>query len=182
MNYNIYINSNDKMSGKNNNATFQINWNDFLPRNYKYYNVTFSFQTAPGYYKDDTTNSKFYSNCEINCDFYTTTFSFDTATKANSLTLGYAQRDIQTASGNNLKNTFACFYNYNCPKTIVRPENNLITISIYNMAAIVGGTNTLLFDTDNATSPTVASDMTAWSMIMSFSPVKYSIVPEMYNV
>ena len=50
------------------------------------------------------------------------------------------------------------------------------------MAAVVGGTNTLLFDTDNATSPTVASDMTAWSMIMSFSPVKYSIVPEMYNV
>ena len=35
MNYNIYINSNDKMSAKNNNATFQINWNDFLPRNYK---------------------------------------------------------------------------------------------------------------------------------------------------
>jgi hypothetical protein len=65
MNYNIYINSNDKMSGKNNNATFQINWDDFLPRNYKYYNVTFSFQTAPGYYKDDTTNSKLYSNCEI---------------------------------------------------------------------------------------------------------------------
>ena len=29
MNYNIYINSNDKMSGKNNNATFQINWDDF---------------------------------------------------------------------------------------------------------------------------------------------------------
>ena len=51
MNYNIYINSNDKMSGKNNNATFQINWNDFLPRNYKYYNVTFSFQTAAGFLK-----------------------------------------------------------------------------------------------------------------------------------
>ena len=29
MNYNVYINSNDKMSGKNNNATFQINWDDF---------------------------------------------------------------------------------------------------------------------------------------------------------
>ena len=103
MNYNIYINSNDKMSGKNNNATFQINWDDFLPRNYKYYNVTFSFQTAPGFYKDDTTNSKFYSNCEINCDFYTKTFSFDTSTKASSIRLGYAQRDIQTASGNNFK-------------------------------------------------------------------------------
>ena len=34
MNYNIYINSNDKMRGKNNNATFQINWDVFLPRNY----------------------------------------------------------------------------------------------------------------------------------------------------
>ena len=44
MNYNVYINSNDKMSGKNNNATFQINWDDFLPRNYKYYNVTFLFK------------------------------------------------------------------------------------------------------------------------------------------
>ena len=138
------------------------------------------FQTAPGLYKDDTTNSKFYSNCEINCDFYTKTFSFDTSTKASSITLGYAQRDIQTASSNSSKNTFACFYNYNCPKTIVRPENNMITISIYNMAAVVGGTNTLLYDTDN--SAAVASDMTAWSMIMSFTPVKYSIVPEMYNV
>ena len=91
------------MSGKNNNATFQINWNDFLPRNYKYYNVTFSFQTSPGFYKDDTPNSKFYANCEFSCDFYTKTFSFGTSTKASSITLGYAQRDIQTASGNNLK-------------------------------------------------------------------------------
>ena len=52
----------------------------------------------------------------------------------------------------------------------------MITISIYNMAAIVGRTNTLLYDTD--ISAAVASDMTAWTMIMSFSPVKYSIVPE----
>ena len=88
MNCNIYINSNDKMSGKHNNATFQINCNDLLPRNYKYYNVTFSFQTAPGYYKDDAANSKYYSNCKINCDFYTKTFSFDTSTKASSITLG----------------------------------------------------------------------------------------------
>ena len=44
MNYNIYINSNDKMSGKNNNATFQINWDICLPRSYKYYNVTFLFK------------------------------------------------------------------------------------------------------------------------------------------
>ena len=50
------------------------------------------------------------------------------------------------------------------------------------MAAVVGGTNNLLYDTDNATSPTVSSDMTAWSMIICFSPVESSIIPEMYNV
>ena len=47
MNYNIYINSNDKMSGKNNNATFQINWNDFLPRNYKIIMLLFLFKLPP---------------------------------------------------------------------------------------------------------------------------------------
>jgi hypothetical protein len=127
MSYNIYINSNDKMSGKNINATFQINWNDFLPRNYKYYNVTFSFQTAPAFYKVDTTNSKFYANCEINCDFYTKTFSFETSTQASSITLDYSQRVIQTASNYNSKNTFACFNRYSTSKTITRPENNIIT-------------------------------------------------------
>jgi hypothetical protein len=55
------------------------------------------------------------------------------------------------------------------------PRNdNIITISIYNMAAVVGGTNTFLYDV-------VLIDMTAWSIIMCFSPVEYSIIPEMYN-
>ena len=50
------------------------------------------------------------------------------------------------------------------------------------MTAVVGGTSTLLYDTDNTTpTPVVASDMTAWSMIMCFSPVESSIIPEMYN-
>ena len=92
-----------------------------MPRNYKYFNVSFSIQTAPGFNKGDTTNGKFYANCEINCDFYSKTFSFDTSTKASSITLGYAQRDIQTASNYNSKNTFACFNSYNTPKTITRP-------------------------------------------------------------
>ena len=47
------------------------------------------------------------------------------------------------------------------------------------MAAVVGGTSTLFYDTDS--SAVVASDMTAWSMIMCFSPVESSIIPEMYN-
>jgi hypothetical protein len=77
----------------------------FLPRNYKYYNVTFSLQTAPVFFK----MIYFYANCEINCDIYAKIFSFDTSTKASSITLGYAQRDIQTALSKSSKNTFACF-------------------------------------------------------------------------
>ena len=175
MNYNIYINSNDKISGKNNNATFQINWDDILPRNYKYFNVTFSFQTASGYYKDDVTNNRYYPNCEIICDFYTKTFSYDTTTKSNSITLGYCQRDIQPST---YKNTFSCSYTYNCPKIITRPVNNIITITIYNMVAIVSGSNTLLVDTTNATTPVLLTDMTAWTMIMCFTPIESSIISE----
>ena len=50
------------------------------------------------------------------------------------------------------------------------------------MAAVVGGVSTLLYDTDSSNTPVVASDMTAWGMIMCFSPVESSIIPEMYNV
>jgi len=56
-NYTLFINSNDKISGTNNNATFQINWDDFLPRNYGTYKMTFMFQTTGGNYLDFTANS-----------------------------------------------------------------------------------------------------------------------------
>ena len=59
--YNLIINSSDKISGTNNNATFQINWDDFLPRKFNMYKVIFSFQTTGGYYKDNTATPIVYS-------------------------------------------------------------------------------------------------------------------------
>jgi hypothetical protein len=53
--YSLIINSNDKISGTNNNATFQVNWRDFLPEEYDAYKVLFSFQTSGGYYSDGIT-------------------------------------------------------------------------------------------------------------------------------
>ena len=50
--YSLVINSQDKISGTNNNATYQINWDDFLPRDISNYKVIFSFQTSGGYYSD----------------------------------------------------------------------------------------------------------------------------------
>ena len=52
------INSADKISGTNNNATYQVNWRDFLPDNVQCYKVAFSFQTIGGYYGDGLFSSQ----------------------------------------------------------------------------------------------------------------------------
>ena len=56
-NYTLFINSNDKISGSNNNATYQVNWDDFLPRNYNCFKLTYLFQSSGGNYIDFTSNS-----------------------------------------------------------------------------------------------------------------------------
>jgi hypothetical protein len=71
--YTVFINSNDKVSGTNNNANYQINWSDFLPNNVDKYKLVFSFQTAGGYYKDN------FSNFQISAIGITTTPSFQCA-------------------------------------------------------------------------------------------------------
>lgn len=50
--YTLFLSSNDKISGNNNNATFNVNWDDFLPRDISTYKMTFSFQSGGGNYKD----------------------------------------------------------------------------------------------------------------------------------
>jgi len=90
--YTLFINSNNKISGTNNNANYQINW-DFLPHDCQNFKVAFSFNTASGYYKDNTATPIFYGNCKIVCDFDTKEFTYDTSTLGKSICLGYAQRD-----------------------------------------------------------------------------------------
>ena len=53
--YTLYLNSVDKINGGNNyNANFNVNWDSFLPRDFAFYKVYFSFQTVGGNYKDAT--------------------------------------------------------------------------------------------------------------------------------
>ena len=66
--YNLVINSADKVSGNNNNANYNINFQDFLPQNYDKYKIIFSAQTAGGYYKDGTRNNIF-SSAKLLIDF-----------------------------------------------------------------------------------------------------------------
>ena len=50
--YTLFLSSADKVSGTNNSANFNVNWDSFLPREYSIYKVTFSFQSGGGNYKD----------------------------------------------------------------------------------------------------------------------------------
>ena len=50
--YTLFLSSTDKVSGTNNSATFNVNWDSFLPREYDAYKVAFSFQSGGGNYLD----------------------------------------------------------------------------------------------------------------------------------
>jgi len=87
--YTLFLSSTDKISGTNNNATFNINWDSFLPRDYDTYKVSFSLQTAGGLYKDSS--------------FYVTPAAYNTTTATivnNILTFTSANLSAQTFSGN----------------------------------------------------------------------------------
>jgi hypothetical protein len=56
--YTLFLNSSDKVSGTNNNANFDVNWDDFLPRDIEYFKVVYSFQTSGGYYRDNFSQFK----------------------------------------------------------------------------------------------------------------------------
>jgi len=53
--YSLVINSADKISGTNNNATYSIDWEQFIPRDISNYKVAYSFQSVGGYYSDGVT-------------------------------------------------------------------------------------------------------------------------------
>jgi len=164
--YTLFVNSNDKISGNHNNASFDIHWNDFLPLDFDMYKVIFSFQTTGGNYKDGTYNTVPYvfSTAKVHMNFQGRSYTYDTALKSQSAALGFIQRDIQTTT--TASNTLSCFYLQNPPKCIVRPNTNVLTVSVYNSFI----NNTLLSDT-NAAGTALLGDMTPWSMVLEFIPI-----------
>jgi hypothetical protein len=168
--YTLVLNSADKVSGNNNNATFNINWAAFLPMKYSYYKVIFNFQTVGGSYKDATYVAipTVFSTAKIITNLQGASFSYDSSTNSGTNVLGLIQRDIQTTTSSS--NTLACFFYQNASKTIIKPSSNNFTISIYNNYL----TNTLLVDT-NAGGTALLTDMSAWTAMLEFIPISDSI-------
>jgi hypothetical protein len=236
--YTLFISSNDRISGNHNNGVYQVNWDDFLPKQFTDYKMTMAFQSSGGNYKDSSfansqgntgsvgtntitltttynTNKPYvgmtltgdnkipvntyitavssivvgtqnitlskkltgdivnvsllgvlnFNGLKIQMNSNSKNYSFDTSTLSQSLTLGYAQRDIQTTASSS--NSFSSFYLQFPPKTINRPSFNNISISVYNI-----NNNLLLTDSDANGSP--YTDMTAWNMILEFIPIPSS--------
>ena len=267
--YSLVINSADKISGTNNNATYQINWRDFLPDDFDNYKMAFSFQTIGGYYSDGifssiglsgaansaqtvgvtaigatliyvgqsayftvgnavfcsagipqgatvvavgtapntitisvaTTaiipnNTAIYnyiatavsavtfSSARVILQNQGRSYSFDTQTKGPSSTVGILQRDIQLSASKS--NSLSCFYCQNAPRTIARPNQNLMTINIMNSFSFAGGiisytngvptfssvsTNQNFMTDTNVNGTTLATDMTGYTMLLEFIPI-----------
>ena len=170
--YTLFLSSADKVSGTNNNAIFDIKWESFLPKEFTQFKVAYSFVTTGGYYLDVSLNGKQnnYNNCRIVADFNSRSCSYDSALIGPSLTLGYAQRDIQITGSSS--NCFSSFF-YQFPgKTIFTPTQNSLNIRVYNPGLQVGVVNQLLVNT--LVNGTPIGDMTNWNMVLEFVPISQS--------
>ena len=273
--YSLVINSVDRVSGTNNNATFQINWKDFLPDDFQSYKMAFSFQSSGGYYSDGLyanagsnlgatasiispaatalaanaltlannvgllvgqtvvcstgissgttitaingnvitlstptistipagTTFYFYAAANLNQATFSSarvlflnqgrSFSFDTSNKGPSNNIGILQRDIQVATSKS--NSLSCFYCQNAPRTIDRPNQNLLTINIMNNYSYSGGitsytngvasysaatTNQNFLTDTNAAGSVILNDMTPYTMLIEFIPISSTQIPK----
>ena len=263
--YSLVINSVDRISGTHNNATYSVNFQEFLPpcQNYK---LAFSFQSSGGYYSDGLYSNAgpglgytvniasnavaasgvniiplanvlnvvvgmivtsplgiqsgaivtainantvtissvttvalpigtafyFYLAANMNQATFSSarvlflnqgrSYSFDTSTKGPSTNIGVLQRDIQTTTSRS--NSLSCFYCQSPPRSLARPENNLLTISVMNSYSFSGGitsytaagvpnystitTNQNFLTDSNAGGCQILQDMTPYTMIIEF--------------
>jgi len=181
--YVLTINSNDKINGStNHDAIFQINWDDFLPREVQKYKVTFSFQTAGGAYTDGTPANVTYSSGLVCVNWGGRSFGFDTTTKGSTQVLGSIQRDIQVSgTTTNSSNNLSTYYLANAPRTISRPNQNNINIRVFNTSLLTANVtpyssnyaSALLTNTNGGAA---TADMTAWIMLCEFIPLKEEVV------
>ena len=162
--YTITLNSEDRISGTRNNAVYNIDWSQILPREYDDFKIAFSFGTAGGKYLDISGGS-IYSSAKIYVDFGSKSYNYDTSNKSGGTMMGLIYRDIQSSTSSS--NALSCYYLYNPPRTITRPQSNYITIKILNQYSGVG-----LTDTNAAGVP--LSDMTQYTMMIEIIAIEES--------
>lgn len=170
MSYTFVIKSSDRISGTNNSATYNILFSR-LPREYKYYSVSFTFATDPAFFVDtyDTTGGieVYYSseNGHIRTNLLSQT-SMET-NNSPSTVLG-----IITRSFNTLNTTLVNFICYmyankstNQEVVVLRPEVDQIKIEVN-----VNTSDFLMVSTD--VNGNLQDDLPPYMLVLQFTPVK----------
>jgi hypothetical protein len=159
--YTLYINSAGKISGTNNNATFYVEWETFLPVNYNEYKIVWCLQTTGGYYKD-TGSTTIYSTAKVACDFGTRQFSYDTAKRGPTNTIGYITRGQQTSTTSS--NILTSFYSINNPNYA-----GSIPLAYFNAAETADTNNSInAFGTNGGT---ITSYKSAFAIAQDFESI-----------
>ena len=167
--YSFVVESKDKISGNNNNATYNLMFS-LLPREYKYYKVAFSFMCEPDFFVDSYTGATdiTYSS---ECGRITTSLLLQSSMKTDnspSNTLGFVYRSISTQ--NATVTNHICYItadkSTNQEIVVLRPDVDQIKINI--LAGV--GNNPLVSTNNDGT--VLSSELPPYIMILQFTPVK----------
>jgi hypothetical protein len=167
MTFTFVINSNERISGNNNNGTYNVNFR-ILPKDVKYFRVTFSFYTKTSFYRDVISAG---NNVTYTCGngYISTTLvaskSVETDGSPTNI-LGFWQKQAiptDITSHPYLNYLYSGIENTSVPLTVIRPINENISIGIFTLFS------SLVVDTDHA--GTLLSDMTDWILTLNFEPV-----------
>lgn len=168
--YTFVINSRDKISGTNNNGTFNINFN-ILPREFKYYQVKFSMVTDSAFYTDtygvdNVTITYAPQTAFVSCSLLSPLSRQTDNSPSDVLGIILRNQSQSTTIGANSIRYFVAQENTNVPITVLRPEQDNMTISI-----ITSSIGTYLVST-NLDGSVLQSDMSNYVLIMKFTPIK----------
>jgi hypothetical protein len=149
--YNLYISSSDKLSGTNNNCSFFVQWDTFLPKKYTTFKVGFTC-SSPGPYVDGA--GVYYGSCELQLNTHSKNFSYETSSRGQSNVLGYLNRD--GAAG-----FLEAWNGTNPSKMMTFPTSNVISFNFIN-----NWNNQPMVTSNNP------GDMGPWVMVLQFTAIE----------
>jgi len=168
MTWSFVIRSQDKISGTNNSGVYYLNFR-ILPRDIKYFRLTFYFYTTPSYYKDtiaaNHTITYSANNGYITTNLTTSLSAESTGSPSNLLGFWTKQMNPTDIPAHPyLTYLYSGIENTSVPITIMRPSNENVSINIYNLL-----NNQLLVDTDQTGA--LLGDCGNWILGLNLEPV-----------
>lgn len=152
--YTLFLSSTDKISGSlNNNATYYVGWEDFLPRDTQTYKMSFSFQTGGGNYKDSSasftatlTTAGVLTVTAVSATFGTSVIAIGATLTGTGIPAGCTIASFGTGTGG------TGTYNVSIPPTVaIAVGATMVTNSCYSGVKIAFNTQGKSFSFDSTT-------------------------------